>query len=121
MEKCQLTVYQSRFWRNFGVKKYLITSRTKQKGLHYAIEGYIQNFKIHTEGNKLKFGQLVFSPAAQSDPQYTGLHFFLSRCGLGKGMKYTPFCSLSGYRLSMLHVPQAHRLTMFIFYFTQTT
>ena len=98
----------------FWVKKYLISSRSIQKGLHYAMEGYIQNFKIHTEGYKLKFSWYSGLP-------HSLIHitpFFLSRCGLGKGMKYTPCCSLSGYRLSVLHVPQAHRLTTFIFFYT---
>ena len=45
-------------------------------------------------------------------------HFLLSRCGLGEGMKYAAFCSLSGYRLSVLHVPQEHNLTMFIIFYT---
>jgi hypothetical protein len=91
-------VYHSRFWRSF---------RRKMSEFHPgAMEGYIQNLKIHTEGDKLKFSW--YSGLSHSLIHIT--HFFLSRCGLGKGMKHrpTPFCSFSGYRLSVLHVPQAH-------------
>ena len=73
------------------------------------MEGYSQNFKIHTGGNKLKF---CWYSGLQNSPIHITL-VFLSGCELGKGMKYTPFCSLSGYRL--LHEPQAHRLTMLVF------
>ena len=76
----------------FWEKNYFISSRSNRKGIYYAMEGYIKDFKIHTEGEKLKIRR------------YSGLpnslihiaHFLLSRCGLGKGTKYTPFCSLSG-------------------------
>ena len=111
MEKCQLTVYQSRFRVLVLGKKYLISFRINRKGLHYAMKGYIQNFKIHTEVNKLKFSW--YSGLPHSLIRIT--HFVLSCCGLGKGMKYPPFCSLPGYRLSVLHVPQEHRLTMFFY------
>ena len=53
----------------------------QSKGLHYAMEGYIQNFKIYTEGNRLKFSWNSGMP--HSLIHIT--HFFLSRCGLGKG------------------------------------
>ena len=69
-----------------------ISSRSNRKGLHYAMEGYIQNFKIHTEGGKLNSVAILACHTVWST-----LHTFF----LGKGMKYTPFCSLSGYRLSV--------------------
>ena len=40
-------------------------------------------------------------------------HFSRLRCGLGKGKKYTPSPSLSGYFVSELHVPHEHCLTIF--------
>ena len=95
----------------FCAKKDLISSRINCKGLHYVMEGYIQTVKIHTEGNKLKFS--LYSDLPHSLIHIT--HFFLSCCGLG--MEYTAFCSLLEYRLSVLHVPQAYRLTIvFVFY-----
>ena len=112
MEKCQLTVYQRGFF--LGAKNYLISSRSNQKGLHYAMERNIQNLKIYPEGDKLKFNW--YSGLPHSLIHIT--HFFLSCCGLGKGMKHTPCFSLSGYRLSVLYVSQAHCLIMFIFLYT---
>ena len=106
MEKCQLIVYHSRFWRGFR--------RKMSEFLPGAMEGYIQNLKIHTEGDKLKFSW--YSGLSHSLIHIT--HFFLSRCGLGKGMKYTPFCSLSGYR-DYRYPKQLHLLTMFIFFYTE--
>ena len=35
--------------------------------------------------------------------------------GLGKGKKYTPSPSLSGYLVSELHLPHAHRFTIFFY------
>ena len=46
------------------------------------MEGCIQNLKIHTEDAKLKFSR--YSGLPHSVIHIT--HFFLSRCGLGKGM-----------------------------------
>ena len=96
----------------FWAKVLFFQEQSKGTTLHY--RGVYSKLKIHTEGNKLKFSW--YSDRPHSLIHIT--HFSLSRCGLGKGMKYTPFCSLSGYRLSGLHAPQAHRLTMFFFFYT---
>ena len=72
----------------FWVKKDLNSSRIIWKGLHYTMEGYIQNVKIHTEDNKLKFSW--YSGLPHSLVHIT--HYFLSHCGLDVS---TPFCSFS--------------------------
>ena len=100
----------SRFWRSLGRKRISFLPGSIKRD-------YIQNFKINTEGNTTKPKFRWYSDLPHSLIHIT--HFFLSRCGLGKGMKYTPFCSLSGYPQSVLHVPQAHRSTMFLFFFLQ--
>ena len=40
---------------NFWRQKNLISSRSLQKGLHYAMEGYVYNLKLDMVDNKLKF------------------------------------------------------------------
>jgi hypothetical protein len=107
MDKCQLKVYQSRFWRSF-VQKWFNFFKNQSKGT--ALRS-----PFHSESEKHKCSW--YSGMQHSQIHITHFFFPKSRCGLGKGMRCTPFCSLSGDRLSVLHVPQAHRLTMFIYFF----
>ena len=67
-------------------EKDLISSRINRKGLHYAMEGYIQNFKIHTD-----FKQAVWST----------LHLFLVPLWLGKRDEIYPI-------LQPLGIPTVH-------------
>jgi hypothetical protein len=82
MEKCQLTFHQSRFWRNSG-----------RKGTTLRYGGVFKSLKYIQKVTSLNSVGILIHIT----------HFFLPRCGLDKGMKYTPFSSLSGYRLSVLH------------------
>ena len=64
----------------FWAKNNLISFWSNRKGLHYAMKGYIQNFKTRTAGDKLKFSW--YSGLPHSLIHIT--HFTLCRCGLWK-------------------------------------
>ena len=45
---------------NFWRQKDLISSRSLQKGLHYAMEGYVQNVKLDMMDDKLKLEARIY-------------------------------------------------------------
>src|SRR4029434_1702601 len=48
---------------NFWRQKDLILSRSLQKGLHYAMEGYVQNVKLDMMDDKLKLEARIYHNA----------------------------------------------------------
>ena len=105
MEKSADSISQQ-VLEKFWAENYLISSRSNQKGVQYAMEEYIQNFKIHAEDDNLKFSWYSGLP-------HTLIHItlFLVPLWLGKRDEMYPILQTLGIpRLSVLHVPQAYRL-----------
>ena len=57
---------------DFWIQNDLISSRIIQKGLHYAMEGYVQNFKLDMVDDQLKLEARIYrSQCKREKPHLT--------------------------------------------------